>query len=133
LALGAAPASAGARPDVAGEGVPLQLVEPGHAPPYVLVGHSFGGAYDELFALAAEQIQAAGTFGAHPVRVLVATEHPPKNEAREVLWKSLLTSLAEEARDGDAIIFRGAGHVLQSERPEEVARAILAVLPESAQ
>jgi pimeloyl-ACP methyl ester carboxylesterase len=159
------------------------LNQQGYAPPYVLVGHSFGGAYMELFAKAhpsevaalvlveprhrdfsaacaaaqlemcgipadmlatlpkvqiaeyegydsaSEQIRAAGAFGAYPVRVLIATDHPPKDEAREALWKSMLTALAAEAADGQAVVFDGAGHILQAERTEEVARAILSVLP----
>lgn len=159
------------------------LTARGYTPPYVLVGHSFGGAYMELFAkahpsevaalvvvdgrhrdytaacaeqqlegcgitaamlpslpkverdeyegyaAASSQIAGAGSFGEYPVRVLIATNHPPRNDAREALWKSMLTSLAAEATDGQPVIFEGAGHGLQWERPDDVARAILAVLP----
>jgi pimeloyl-ACP methyl ester carboxylesterase len=160
------------------------LTSQGLVPPYVLVGHSFGGAYLEYFAkahptevsalvlvdprhrdfsaqceaagldgcgltaatvkglpqvqqnevagyaLAAEQNQ--GPFGPHPVRVLIATVHPPQNAPREALWRALLTSLADEAADGKAIVFEGAGHGLQFERVEGVANEIIAVLPAGA-
>jgi pimeloyl-ACP methyl ester carboxylesterase len=80
------------------------------------------------YALASEEIGAVGPFGAYPVRVLVATVHPPENPQREALWASMLGSLAGEAADGQAIVFPGAGHGLQFERPEEVAQAIVAVV-----
>lgn len=155
-----------------------QLAARGCEPPYVLVGHSFGGAYMELFAKAhpedvagvvlvdprhrdfsaacaregldgcvipagavatmppvqraeyeafdstADQIHAAGVFGAYPVRVLTATAHSFSPEV-EALWISMLGSLADEAADGEQIIFHGAGHYLQLEHPHEVAEAIL--------
>jgi len=150
----------------------------GFAPPYVLVGHSFGGTYMELFAKAhpeevtglvlvdtrhrdmttacndaglegcvipadaiaslpkverdeanafasiSDEIQAAGTFGSYPVRVLTATEHGGYEPKAETLWISLHRSLADEAADGDQTIFEGAGHNLQTEKPEEVAQVI---------
>jgi pimeloyl-ACP methyl ester carboxylesterase len=153
------------------------LATRGVKPPYVLVGHSFGGAYMELFAKAhpdevaalvvvdprhrdftaacekagldgcsipaeivaslppvqvaeyeafasaADEIRAAGAFGTYPVRVLTATSHgfPPELEA---LWVSMHRSLADEATNGEQRLFPGAGHVLQVERPNEVAEAI---------
>lgn len=154
----------------------------GRAPPYVLVGHSVGGGYMELFAkahpsevmglvlvdprhrdftaaceaqglgalagaadvlskmtkveraeyegyaAASAQLRAAGAFGQYPVRVLIAMGRSPQDEARAALWKSMLTSLAAEATDGQALIFEGAGHGLQFERPDDVARAILALI-----
>jgi pimeloyl-ACP methyl ester carboxylesterase len=160
------------------------LAERGLEPPYLLVGHSFGGAYMELFAKAypeevtglvlvdprhrdfttaceqaglegctvpaqvvaslprvqvdefeefahaSEQIAAAGAFGSYPVRVLTATAHDFVPEA-EVLWESMLASLADEAADGNQNVFAGAGHLLQLERPEEVAEAILSLVPAS--
>lgn len=154
----------------------------GFAPPYVLVGHSFGGTYMELFAKAypeevvglvlvdprhrdfttacadaglqgctipdsivatlprvqiaefeafADASEEIGTraFGPFPVRVLTATSHPWSG-AIEALWQSMLGSLAAEAEDGEQIVFEGAGHFLQTERPHEVAREILDLLPE---
>lgn len=154
----------------------------GYEPPYVLVGHSMGGAYMELFAkahpgevtgvvlvdprhrdflatceaanldncgisesllqtqptaaiaeyhaftIAAEQIGAAGSFGAYPVRVLTATDHPV-SPAREQLWEQMLGSLADEATDGEQILVRGAGHNIQLDRPEVVTQTILDLLP----
>jgi pimeloyl-ACP methyl ester carboxylesterase len=151
------------------------------APPYVLVGHSFGGTYMELFAKAhpeevvglvlvdprhrdftaacqtagldgctipasvlgslpeveqaeieafakiADEIRAAGTFGPAPVRVLTATLHGFAPEV-EALWQSMLGGLADEAPHGEQIMFTGAGHLLQEERPHEVAEAIFGVL-----
>jgi pimeloyl-ACP methyl ester carboxylesterase len=160
------------------------LAARGVAPPYVLVGHSFGGAYMELFAKAhpeevlgvvlvdprhrdlttacqeaglegctipaavvatlpqvqadefeafahtSEQMDAAGAFGAYPVRVLTATVHGFTPEL-EALWQSMLGSLADEAADGEQRIFVGAGHFLQVERAHEVARVISSLLPGS--
>lgn len=155
----------------------------GHAPPYVLVGHSFGGATMELFAkqhpeeviglvlvdprhrdlsdacedagaegctIAAsalaslpkvqiaeiagfasvsDEIEAAGTFGDHPVRVLTATRHRGFDREAEALWVSLLGSLADEAEDGEQIVFARAGHYLQIWRSRKVAREILSLVP----
>lgn len=154
----------------------------GFTPPYVLVGHSFGGTYMELFAKLypdevaglvlvdprhrdfttacadaglqgctipdsvvaslprvqiaefeafASTTQEIGTlaFGPAPVRVLTATSHP-WSSAIEALWRAMLGSLAAEAEDGEQVVFRGAGHYLQTERPHEVAREILDLLPE---
>ena len=149
----------------------------GYAPPYVLVGHSFGGTYMELFAKAhpedvaglvlvdprhrdftaaceeqglegctipaavvaslppvqiaeyqafastSDEIQAAGGFGSYPVRVLTATAHGFVPEV-EALWESLLGSLADEAQNGEQMVFSGASHSLHIERPHEVAEVI---------
>jgi pimeloyl-ACP methyl ester carboxylesterase len=154
------------------------LTTRGFKPPYVLVGHSFGGTYMELFAKAhpeevsglvlvdtrhrdftttcekdgftgcaipadtveslppvqiaefkafaktSDEIHAAGTFGSYPVRVLTATAHSFTPEV-EALWVSMLASLADEAKDGDQIMFEGAGHLIQIEQPHEVAQVIL--------
>lgn len=151
------------------------------APPYVLVGHSFGGTYMELFAKAhpeevaglvavdtrhrdfttacqkakfdgctlsasmvdsmpevdqaefrafasaSDEIQAAGTFGHYPVRVLTATSHSFDPEA-EPLWISMQGSLADEASDGKQIIFEGADHNLESNHAHEVAKEILSIV-----
>ena len=169
---------------------PRQIVEElrallayeGYAPPYVLVGHSFGGMYMELFAkahpdevigavlvdprhrdflatceaaaldncgipepllrtqgpssiaeyrafpLGSDEIRAAGTFGAYPVRVLTATKHPV-SPAREKLWETMLGQLAAEASNGEQIIVSGAGHYIQLDRPAVVVQAILEMLP----
>jgi len=161
------------------------LTAEGYAPPYVLVGHSFGGAYMELFAKAhpsevaglvlvdprhpdfsasceaanitgcgipasvvpmlpqpdraefegfasaSAQIHAAGPFGGYPVRILISNHHNGVGAGFEALWASMLTSLAAEAVDGQTLVIDGAGHLIQVERPEEVTRAILAVLPRS--
>lgn len=161
------------------------LASEGYAPPYVLVGHSMGGTYMELFAkshpdevvgavlvdprhrdflstceaqnvdgcgipesvlatqapaiigeyhaftMASEQIRAAGTFGAYPVRVLTATNHP-WSAAAETLWERMLGSLAAEAVNGEQIIVQGSGHHIQLDRPDVVVNAILAVLPPAA-
>lgn len=157
------------------------LASGGYAPPYVLVGHSFGGTYMELFAKAhpeevaglvlvdprhrdftsaceqaglagctipasvlpslrpveiaeyeafastSDEIRVVGGFGAHPVRVLTATWHSFGPEP-EPLWESMLASLAGEAADGEQILFTGAGHGLQTERPHEVAAVILSLV-----
>jgi pimeloyl-ACP methyl ester carboxylesterase len=158
------------------------LAREGYAPPYVLVGHSMGGAYMELFAkahpdevigavlvdprhrdfleacdaagldncgipedllqmqatseiaeyhafaLASDEIRAAGTFGAYPVRVLTATDHPVSS-AREHLWQTMLGELAAEASNGEQIIVPGAGHYIQLDRPDVVVSSILEILP----
>ena len=158
------------------------LASQGYAPPYLVVGHSNGGAYMELFAkshpdevvgvvlvdprhrdflarceaamldvcgipestlatqapvviseyrafaTASEEIRAAGGFGAYPVRVLTASTISGSS-ARQALWKSLHASLAAEAADGEQIVVQGAGHGVQVDRPAEVARAILRLLP----
>lgn len=160
------------------------LAQEGYEPPYVLVGHSMGGTYMELFAkahpeevvgavlvdprhrdfletcesqrldacgipedllqqqqpaqiaeyhaftMASEQIGAAGGFGSYPLRVLTATSHPV-SAAREQLWQSMLGSLAAESEQGEQVIVRGASHYIQSDRPDEVVKNILAVLPGS--
>lgn len=159
----------------------LLLTAEGFAPPYLLVGHSTGGAYVELFAkahpdevmgavlvdprprdflavceaaeldqcgipepvlqaqpptviaeyrgfaLASEQISAAGAFGDYPLRVLTATSHPV-SPAREELWQAMLGSLASESALGEQVIVEGASHYIQLDRPDEVVKNILAVL-----
>jgi pimeloyl-ACP methyl ester carboxylesterase len=169
---------------------PLQIAEElrallayeGYTPPYILVGHSMGGTYMELFAkahpdevigavlvdprhrdflatceaatldncgisesllqtqaastiaeyhafpLGSDEIRAAGTFGAYPVRVLTATDHPV-SAAREELWETMLGDLAAEASNGQQIIVSGAGHYIQRDRPDVVVSSILAMLP----
>ena len=158
------------------------LASQGYAPPYLVVGHSNGGGYMELFAkshadevsgvvlvdprhrdflarcegaqldlcgipeatladqsptvveeyrayaVASEQIRAAGGFGTYPVRVLTAS-NVAGSAARQALWRSLHASLASEAADGEQIVVQGAGHGIQFDRPDEVVRAILALLP----
>lgn len=158
------------------------LAARGYAPPYVLVGHSFGGTYMELFAKrhpeevsalvlvdprhrdftiacddaglsgcgipesavaalppvqiaeyqafarTSEEIAASGAFGRYPVRVLTATSHGFSPDV-EALWVSMLGSLADEATDGDQILFPGASHNLEIDRAHEVAEVILSVLP----
>lgn len=160
------------------------LAHEGYAPPYVLVGHSFGGTYAELFAkaypdevigavlvdprhrdflarcealaldncgipepvldtqgastiaeyhafpLGADEIRAAGSFGAYPVRVLTATVHPV-SAAREMLWETMLGELAAEASNGEQIMVPGASHYIQLDRPDVVVHAILEMLPTS--
>lgn len=81
----------------------------------------------EGFASASEEIHAAGTFGPYPVRVLTATEHSFEPNV-EALWVSMLGSLVDEAKDGDQIMFKGAGHLIQVERPHDVAQVILSVV-----
>jgi pimeloyl-ACP methyl ester carboxylesterase len=160
----------------------MLLASQGYGPPYLLVGHSNGGAYMELFAkshadevvgvvlvdprhrdflstceaarldlcgipestlltqapsviaeyhaftMASDQIRAAGAFGSYPVRVLTATNHPV-SPAREALWETMLASLAAEAVNGEQIIVQGSGHYIQIDRPAEVVKTILALLP----
>lgn len=158
------------------------LAARGFEPPYVLVGHSFGGTYMELFAKTypeeviglvlvdsrhrdftttcegaglegcsipasavdslpqeqraefeafastSDEIHAAGEFDSYPVRVLTSTMHSfgPKVET---LWKSMHGSLADEAADGEQIVFRRAGHYLQLKRAHQVAQVILSLVP----
>jgi pimeloyl-ACP methyl ester carboxylesterase len=158
------------------------LASQGYAPPFLLVGHSIGGTYMELFAkshpdevmgvvlvdprhrdfldtceaakldacgipeatlvtqapsviaeyhafaMASAQIRAAGPFGPYPVRVLTATKHPT-SAAREALWEAMHASLAAEAADGEQIIVQGSGHYVQLDRPAEVVRTILSLVP----
>lgn len=158
------------------------LAHEGYAPPYILVGHSFGGTYMELFAkahpdevigavlvdprhrdflatceaaaldncgipepiletqgpstiaeyrafpLGSDEIRAAGAFGAYPVRVLTATDHPV-SPAREMLWETMLGELAAEASNGEQIIVHGAGHYIQLDSPDDVVQSIIAMLP----
>jgi len=153
------------------------LAAEGYTPPYILVGHSIGGAYTELFAkahpdetaglvlvdtrhrdflatceaaqldncgltpsqlreqpksaiaeynafaLASEQMRAAGAFGSYPVRVLTATDHPV-SPAREQLWEDMNASIAAEAPDGQQILV-DAGHYIQNDEPAIVTRTIL--------
>ena len=84
----------------------------------------------EAFATTTGEIRAAGTFGSYPVRVLTATSHGFV-PAAEDLWKAMHRSLADEAAHGEQIVFGGAGHMLQLERPHEVAEVILSVISES--
>lgn len=158
------------------------LATRGYAPPYVLVGHSFGGTYMELFAkrypgevaalvlvesrhrdftqacadaglpgceipapvvatLPAVQIAeymgfaktseeiATSAFGPYPVRVLTATAHGFAPEV-EALWQSMLGKLADEAVDGEQILFPGATHNLEIDRAHEVAQLIMGLLPQ---
>lgn len=158
------------------------LGDQGYAPPYILVGHSFGGTYMELFAKAhpgevagavlveprhrdflarceaaqldlcgipdallatqpatdiaeykafpagAAEIAAAGPFGGYPVRVLTATGQMG-SPARRALWEATHAALADEAADGQQVIFPGATHALPTERATEVAKVIRALLP----
>jgi hypothetical protein len=83
------------------------------------------------FAMASDQIRAAGPFGSYPVRVLTATNHPV-SPAREALWETMLASLAAEALDGRQMIVQGSGHHIQLDRPDVVVNTILAVLPPTA-
>lgn len=175
------PASTSRNPRQIVEELRALLGHEGYAPPYVLVGHSFGGTYMELFAKAhsdevlgavlvdprhrdflstcesaeldncgisepllemqsastiaeyhafpraADEIREAGTFGAYPVRVLTATEHPV-SPAREALWQTMLGELAAEASNGEQIIVRGADHYIQLDRPDVVVDSILEML-----
>jgi pimeloyl-ACP methyl ester carboxylesterase len=158
------------------------LAAQGYAPPYLIVGHSNGGAYMELFAkahpdevigvvlvdprhrdflarceaakldvcgipestlseqsptviaeyraytMASDEIRAAGGFGAYPVRVLTAS-NIAGSPARQALWRKMHASLAAEAADGEQITVQRAGHAIQVDRPDEVVRAIVALLP----
>jgi hypothetical protein len=79
------------------------------------------------FARASDQIHAAGAFGPYPVRVLTATAHTGFAPELEALWKSMLGSLADEAVDGEQILFPGAGHYIQMERAHEVSQVILSL------
>ena len=80
------------------------------------------------YAMASDQIHAAGPFGSYPVRVLTATEHPV-SPAWETLWETMLASLAAEAVNGEQIVVQGSGHHIQIDRPDVVVQSILAVLP----
>jgi pimeloyl-ACP methyl ester carboxylesterase len=176
------PATTPRDPQLIVEELRALLAYEGYTPPYVLVGHSIGGTYMELFAkahpdevlgavlvdprhrdflptceaaaldncgipeplllqqgastiaeyhafpLSADEIAAAGTFGAYPVRVLTATDHPV-SAAREELWETMLGGLAAEASNGEQIIVRGSGHYIQVDRPDVVVQTILAMLP----
>jgi pimeloyl-ACP methyl ester carboxylesterase len=158
------------------------LASRGYPPPYLLVGHSNGGGYMELFAkshadevvgvvlvdprhrdflttceaamldlcgipestlatqapaviaeyhayaMASEEMRAAGGFGAYPVRVLTASDLQG-SAPRQALWRSMHASLAAEAKDGEQIVVQGTSHHIQLDRPGEVVKAILAILP----
>jgi pimeloyl-ACP methyl ester carboxylesterase len=80
------------------------------------------------FANASAEIHDAGNFGAYPVRVLTATSHHFSTKA-EALWVSIQSSLANEAPDGKQICYPGAGHLLQVDKPHEVASVILSLVP----
>ena len=80
------------------------------------------------FPLGSDEIRVAGTFGAYPVRVLTATDHPV-SPARELLWETMLGELAAEASNGEQIIVPGAGHYIQLDRPDVVVKTILEMLP----
>jgi hypothetical protein len=79
------------------------------------------------YARASEEIEAAGSFGSYPLRVLTATSHPA-SPAWESLWQQMHASLAAESSQGQQILFPGAGHLLQRDRPREVASNIVALL-----
>ena len=78
--------------------------------------------------MASDEIRAAGAFGGYPVRVLTASD-VAGSMARQALWKAMHASLAAEATAGKQIIVEGAGHHIQLDRPDEVVKAVLAVLP----
>jgi pimeloyl-ACP methyl ester carboxylesterase len=78
------------------------------------------------FPLASDE--AAGPFGAYPVRVLTATDHPV-SPAREQLWEDELASLAAEATDGEQILVSGSGHYIQLDQPDVVITTILELVP----
>jgi pimeloyl-ACP methyl ester carboxylesterase len=80
------------------------------------------------YTTASDQILDAGGFGAYPVRVLTASS-VSGSVARQALWRSMHAALAAEATDGEQIIVQGAGHAIQIDRPAEVVRVILALLP----
>lgn len=158
------------------------LITQGFSPPYVLVGHSIGGTYMELFAkshpeevdavvlvdarpkgfleecerqgldmcgppsaylatqsevmqaeyggFAQAKEQITGEFGSYPVRVLTSSSASPGvSDAWVALWQSMQGDIANEAMDGDQIVFEGAGHYLQLERWEDVSGVIRTVLP----
>ncbi len=176
------PATTPRNPKTIVEELRTLLAAMGYAPPYLLVGHSNGGAYMELFAKshpnevtgvvlldprhrdflatceaakldlcgisestlatqapvviaeyrayarASEEIRAAGGFGTYPVRVLTASDISGST-SRQALWKSMHAALAAEASDGAQVLVQGASHDIQGDRPDEVVRAILALLP----
>jgi pimeloyl-ACP methyl ester carboxylesterase len=161
------------------------LTSQGYVPPFVLVGHSNGGGYMELFARAhpdevagvvlvdprhrdflgrceaakldvcgipeamletqgaslvaeyraytraAEEIRAAGEFGAYPVVVLTANDQEGST-ARKALWVDLHDSLVAEAANGEHVIVHGATHYVQIDRPGKVVDAVVSVLAEVA-
>ncbi len=156
------------------------LIAQDFSPPYVLVGHSIGGTYMELFAksypeevdavvlvdsrpkdfleacegqgldmcgppsdylarqpevmqaeydgFAQASEQITEDFGSYPVRVLTSSLSPGA-PAWGALWQSMQGDIADEATDGDQIVFEGAGHYLQLERREDVSGVIRTVLP----
>lgn len=101
------------------------LTARGLVPPYILVGHSFGGTYMELFAKA------------HPEEVvglvLVDSRHRDFTAACQSagLWQSMHGALAHEAAHGEQIVFEGASHNLEIDRAHEVAEVILSLVPAS--
>ena len=80
------------------------------------------------FAKIFEEI-AILVFGSYPVRVLTATAHGFAPEV-EALWQSMLGKLADEAADGEQILFPGATHNLEIDRAHEVAQLIMGLLPQ---
>jgi pimeloyl-ACP methyl ester carboxylesterase len=83
----------------------------------------------EYTAYAQGSEQITGEFGSYPVRVLTATRHPGTSDAWLSLWESMHGDLADEAVDGEQIVFDGAGHYLQVFHPNDVADVIRSVLP----
>ena len=82
----------------------------------------------QAYAMASDEIGATPGFGAYPVRVLTATSIAG-SAARQALWRAMGASLAAEAADGAQSFVEGATHYVQLDRPDEVVKAILAVLP----
>jgi hypothetical protein len=74
------------------------------------------------------QMEDAGTFGEHPVRVLTATRRKGRSRAHMDLWASMQGAIADEAEDGKQVLIN-ADHYLQIWRARKVAKTIRELLP----
>ena len=136
------PATTPRDPQVIVEELRALLATEGRPPPYVLVGHSIGGGYMELFAKAHRDEVAAVVLVDPRHRDFLATCEAAQLDSCGITEAELQTQprsaiaeyrafplAAEEIRDGEQIIVPGAGHVIQLDRPDVVIHTILDLLP----